>query len=282
MKTTTTTASPNRKKNMEVRPEVQPHDGRRRKGLNSAQDVPKGSQWLFHHAKKTTVAPTTTTTTTSLFGTTGKIHEDRQQLNTITMTTTTKKVVAIITFLALASWSNLVVYDSTAVWLDTHRQLHREETLWFRPPPPPPPATAALSLSDSSGGGAVTSRHRTAATATAATALPPPPLTRRTVSSSSISSSSSATGSSDQQQLQQQSPQSQQSPPSSQQRRRDLVQLAIQHRESSSANNITAAVCFKTLFGTIDLGIVIQWAGACCIEIFVAFLLCCVRCRAFN
>jgi hypothetical protein len=212
---------------MEVRPDEQPHDSRRRKGLLLAQDVPKGSQWLFHHAKKIAVAPTTTPSTTSLVGTTGKIHEDRQQLNTIT-TTTTKKVIAIITFLALASWSNLVVYDSTAVWLDTHRQLHREETLWFRPPPPPPPpATAVLSLD---------------------------------------------------QQLPQQPPQSL-SQSSLQQRRRDLVQLAIQHRESSSAN-ITAAVCFKTLFGTIDLGIVIQWAGAYCIEIVFALLLCCVRCGA--
>jgi hypothetical protein len=41
-----------------------------------------------------------------------------------------------------------------------------------------------------------------------------------------------------------------------------LVQLAIRHREEHH-HNITAAVCFKTLFGgtNIDLGIVIQWAA---------------------
>jgi hypothetical protein len=26
-------------------------------------------------------------------------------------------------------------------------------------------------------------------------------------------------------------------------------------------NNITAAVCFKTLFGNIDIGLVLQWVG---------------------
>jgi hypothetical protein len=39
----------------------------------------------------------------------------------------------------------------------------------------------------------------------------------------------------------------------------DVVDLAIRHVEPLS--DITAAVCFKTLFGQIDLGIVIQWAG---------------------
>jgi hypothetical protein len=39
----------------------------------------------------------------------------------------------------------------------------------------------------------------------------------------------------------------------------DVVDLSIRHVEPPS--DITAAVCFKTLFGQIDLGIVIQWAG---------------------
>lgn len=39
----------------------------------------------------------------------------------------------------------------------------------------------------------------------------------------------------------------------------DVVKLAINHVEPSS--DVSAAVCFKTLFGEIDLGVVIQWAG---------------------
>jgi hypothetical protein len=39
----------------------------------------------------------------------------------------------------------------------------------------------------------------------------------------------------------------------------NVVDLAIRHVEPQS--DVTAAVCFKTLFGQIDLGIVIQWAG---------------------
>jgi hypothetical protein len=42
-------------------------------------------------------------------------------------------------------------------------------------------------------------------------------------------------------------------------RETNVVDLAIRHVEPPS--DITAAVCFKTLFGQIDLGIVIQWAG---------------------
>lgn len=44
----------------------------------------------------------------------------------------------------------------------------------------------------------------------------------------------------------------------------DMVQLAKDYQEPTSSlhnHNITAAVCFKTLFGDIDLGIVIQWAA---------------------
>jgi len=43
------------------------------------------------------------------------------------------------------------------------------------------------------------------------------------------------------------------------QTRLDVVNLAIKHVEPAS--NVSAAVCFKTLFGDIDLGVVIQWAG---------------------
>jgi hypothetical protein len=39
----------------------------------------------------------------------------------------------------------------------------------------------------------------------------------------------------------------------------DLVELSIRHVEPTS--NISVAVCFKTLFGNIDIGIVLQWAG---------------------
>lgn len=39
----------------------------------------------------------------------------------------------------------------------------------------------------------------------------------------------------------------------------DVVKLSIHHIEPQT--DISAAVCFKTLFGDIDLGIVIQWAG---------------------
>ena len=42
----------------------------------------------------------------------------------------------------------------------------------------------------------------------------------------------------------------------------DVVKLAIQHKEPDS--NLRTAVCFKTLFGDVDLGIVIQWAGKFC------------------
>lgn len=38
-----------------------------------------------------------------------------------------------------------------------------------------------------------------------------------------------------------------------------IVGLSRRHVEPTS--NVTAAICFKTLFGNIDLGIVIQWAG---------------------
>ena len=41
----------------------------------------------------------------------------------------------------------------------------------------------------------------------------------------------------------------------------DIVRLSIGHVEPPS--DVSAAVCFKTLFGDIDLGIVIQWAGTC-------------------
>jgi hypothetical protein len=39
----------------------------------------------------------------------------------------------------------------------------------------------------------------------------------------------------------------------------DLVELSIRHVEPPS--NVSVAVCFKTLFGNIDIGIVLQWAG---------------------
>lgn len=39
----------------------------------------------------------------------------------------------------------------------------------------------------------------------------------------------------------------------------DLAEMAKAHIEPVS--NVTAAICFKTLFGDIDIGIVIQWAG---------------------
>jgi len=39
----------------------------------------------------------------------------------------------------------------------------------------------------------------------------------------------------------------------------DVLTLARAHVEPPS--NVTAAVCFKTLFGDIDLGIVLQWVG---------------------
>jgi hypothetical protein len=41
----------------------------------------------------------------------------------------------------------------------------------------------------------------------------------------------------------------------------NIIEQSIRHVEPLS--NITAAVCFKTLFGDIDLGLVIQWAGTC-------------------
>jgi len=39
----------------------------------------------------------------------------------------------------------------------------------------------------------------------------------------------------------------------------DVINIARAHVEPPS--NVTAAVCFKTLFGDIDLGIVLQWVG---------------------
>jgi hypothetical protein len=39
----------------------------------------------------------------------------------------------------------------------------------------------------------------------------------------------------------------------------DVVEVSRRHVEPPS--NITAAVCFKTLFGDIDLGTVLQWVG---------------------
>lgn len=41
----------------------------------------------------------------------------------------------------------------------------------------------------------------------------------------------------------------------------DIIRLSIGHVESPS--DVSAAVCFKTLFGDIDLGVVIEWAGTC-------------------
>jgi hypothetical protein len=47
----------------------------------------------------------------------------------------------------------------------------------------------------------------------------------------------------------------------------DLVERSILHQEPPS--NISVAVCFKTLFGDIDIGIVIQWAGTFSLMSFV-------------
>jgi hypothetical protein len=33
------------------------------------------------------------------------------------------------------------------------------------------------------------------------------------------------------------------------------------HPTTTTSNNLTTAVCFKTLFGSIDLGLVLQWVG---------------------
>lgn len=41
----------------------------------------------------------------------------------------------------------------------------------------------------------------------------------------------------------------------------DVIDLSRRHVEPAS--NITAAVCFKTLFGDIDLGLVLHWVGTC-------------------
>lgn len=42
----------------------------------------------------------------------------------------------------------------------------------------------------------------------------------------------------------------------------DIVRLSIDHLENEESDtDIKAAVCFKTLFGSIDIGLVIQWAG---------------------
>lgn len=50
--------------------------------------------------------------------------------------------------------------------------------------------------------------------------------------------------------------------------RMDVIELSKTHAEPPS--NVTAAICFKTLFGDIDLGIVIQWAGEFVRKCFVA------------
>jgi hypothetical protein len=47
----------------------------------------------------------------------------------------------------------------------------------------------------------------------------------------------------------------------------DLVERSILHQEPPF--NISVAVCFKTLFGDIDIGIVIQWAGTFSLMSFV-------------
>lgn len=39
----------------------------------------------------------------------------------------------------------------------------------------------------------------------------------------------------------------------------DVIELARKHVEPAS--NITAAICYKTLFGDIDIGLVLQWVG---------------------
>jgi hypothetical protein len=40
----------------------------------------------------------------------------------------------------------------------------------------------------------------------------------------------------------------------------DVIELSRNHVEPVSSN-ITAAVCYKTLFGDIDIGLVLQWVG---------------------
>jgi hypothetical protein len=53
-----------------------------------------------------------------------------------------------------------------------------------------------------------------------------------------------------------------------------IVERATRHVEAAAAapsfTNITAAVCFKTLFGHIDLGLVIQWAGTCVVLLLLS------------
>jgi hypothetical protein len=39
----------------------------------------------------------------------------------------------------------------------------------------------------------------------------------------------------------------------------DVIELSWNHVEPAS--NITAAVCYKTLFGDLDIGLVLQWVG---------------------
>jgi hypothetical protein len=39
----------------------------------------------------------------------------------------------------------------------------------------------------------------------------------------------------------------------------DVIELSKMHVEPAS--NITAAVCYKTIFGNIDIGLILQWVG---------------------
>ena len=43
----------------------------------------------------------------------------------------------------------------------------------------------------------------------------------------------------------------------------DVINLARAHVEPAS--NISAAICFKTMFGDIDIGLVLQWVGTYCV-----------------
>jgi hypothetical protein len=42
---------------------------------------------------------------------------------------------------------------------------------------------------------------------------------------------------------------------------RALIQRSNSRTYQDEPNNITAAVCFKTLFGNIDIGLVLQWVA---------------------
>jgi hypothetical protein len=58
------------------------------------------------------------------------------------------------------------------------------------------------------------------------------------------------------------------SSPSSSSESENVIELSRRHVEPYS--NVSAAICFKTLFGDIDLGIVLQWVGTChCVEVCV-------------